>query len=515
MFNSSFSSRPLARLVRAGLLVASLGTVSALLSACPGHQLVPAGPAAPVPTDAFKLDTPIQVLAPALKSVSAFRIAGFHVLSDPAISFDTPVPGAEVRAIPTTGGLTVIGTTDATGRVILRLDINKVYTIVAAFKDPAGVPRTFRTFAKVTEKDKANPPTQPLDFASTLVAESITKGRDQASLPTLDMAKVQAAVKSTLEVLKAKPEAFTAVVMDTDTTDPEAVGKAMQALSLVKQLDPALAALPDPIDALSEAQGSVDPTNSLEEGGVPSANPPATPPAPPVVAPVVSKPPTTIQRFELLPAPEKVYLPFDNGATDPAYPQTHLVRALTVLTDGTELPIADWSIVSGAQAGKVSLEGGRISLLSGAAPGDVTIRATALANADKYADLTMRIVETPRRILSGKLKVPSQTPALYVPADGSSLGDNNLGHPTDLQLAWELTWNDRAITHSPEDASLLEWRSGTPHMVLVDAWGRVSVKPGSAEGTASVELSTKTQPPITLEIPIPVRRDAAIAIDVK
>ena len=509
------SSRPASRLLRAGLLVAGLGTAVALLSACPGHQLVPANPGTQVSENAFQLDTPVQVLAPSLRTVSAFRIAGFHVLSDPAISFDTPVPGAEVRAIPTTGGLTVIGTTDASGRVTMRLDLNKVYTIVASFKDVDGKPRTFRTFAKVTEADKAAPPTQPLDFASTLVAEAIAKGRDKDSLPSLDVSKVKDAVKSTLDVLKAKPEAFTAIIMETDTANTDAVSKALQAISLVKQLDPALAAMPDPIDALSTAQSSVDPTNSHAAGGTPSANPPVTPPAPPVVAPVVTKPPTTIQRFELVDGPDTIYLPFANGAQDAAYPQSRLLKARTVLSNGTELPIANWTIVSGGQGGKISLEGGLVRASAGAIAGEVVIRASALSDASLAAQRTVRVAETPRRVLSVSLALPASIPALTVPADGAYWEDNNLDRPTEAQLAWELTWNDRARTGAPDDATLLEWKSLTPGMVTVDAWGLVSAKPGSSEGTASVEVKTRTEPPVTTVIPIPVRREGAIRVDIK
>ena len=519
MPKNPFTARPVGRLIRASLLVACLGATSLLVSACPGHQLVPADtpgtPGTEDPSEAIKLATPILLTAPTLRTVSAFRIAGYHVLSDPAISFDTPVPGAEVRAIPTTGGLTVIGTTDASGRVVLRLDINKVYTIVASFTDAAGQPRNFRTFAKVTEADRSAPPTQPLDFATSLVAEAIAQGRDQNSLPTLDVTKIQQAVKSTMDLLKAKPELFTAVVMETDTRNPAAVNQALQTLSLAKQLDPVFANFPDPIDALAVAQRSVDPTNSLAQGGTPSAAPPTTPPAPPVVSPVVTKPPASIQRFEMVEGPDTLYLPFGNGATDPAYPQSRLFKARTVLSNGLELPVALWSIVSGDQGGKIAIEGGLVRVLPGASAGTLTIRANSLAGAGFTAERTVSIVATPRRVASAQVNLPAGVPALYVPSDGSSLGDNNLGHPTALQLAWELNWNDRAVSRGPEGADALEWRSLNPDMLAVDALGHVRALPGSREGTASIALSTKTEPSIRTEIMIPVRRAAELVVDIK
>ncbi len=492
------------------------------LVGCPSMFAGPTPPAKDEPTAASKpvplgSDTPITVRQPnVFANAGLQQAAGYHVAaSDPSVTFETSVAGARVEAIPTTGGLTIIGTTDASGRAILRLDVNKVYKIIAKFKDARGQEQEFRTLTKVAKEQKDAPPTQTLNFASTLVTKTLEKSRTN-SLASIDVAMVQEAMQATQTVLTRNAEALTAVLATTDLTKAEDIQVALQTISVVKQIDSELSGSPDPLDALSAAQTSVDATNSLSEGGNADASPPTVTPSPPPADTTLTKPETTLKSFALGPvASDSVYLPLLRDGkryVDPAYPGTLLLSAETVLTNGTTIPLANWEVLpDSANAGKVSVAGGLLATVEGAVKGVVTVRATPPFGSATPQELAIQLRPTPRRVRTVQLALPSATPELYIPADGSQEGDNNLGHASTLTLDVTLTWNDDLVSR---EAAPIAWSTSTPGMVAVDADGTVRALPTAPEGTAVVIATTRTLPALRTEIRIPLRWDSQTNVSV-
>jgi len=494
-----------------------------------------------------------------LTQAAAYRAAYRRIQDATSSDFaEAPVPNSVVIALSTTGGQQVVGNTDANGQVNLKLDVDKVYYITAPFVDALGAYREFRTVIKVRKQDKDAPPPQTCNFASTVVTTALTNsnGGDFHNLKQIDVNQVKQAVDTTQAIIKKQPKLLATVILTTNAADPTSVTKALKTLNVAKLQDPTLAALPAPTDIVAQAAASKDTTNSLDASGATksvtvsvtagqdanqiakqqqAAATPAPTPVPtqaPTAAPTATPAPIHVSTFDFAPGmPTQVFIPLISAAGlpvfDPAYPRAAILTTNTVLTDGSTIPIASWSIAAGGQGGKISVDSGILKIDPSSSPGLVNILAQPVLDFNLFQRIQpIQLLATPLRISSASVQLPTSFPGLTVPADLTVPGDNNLGKATSVKLATHLLWNDQHQSDLATDlasaSSLLTWTTSTPNLVSIDQDGTVHALPNTTGGTAVVTVTagwpvapTNTlvaTPSATLQIPITRSSQTTITI---
>jgi hypothetical protein len=101
--------------------------------------------------------------------------------------------------------------------------------------------------------------------------------------------------------------------------------------------------------------------------------------------------------------------------------------------------------------------------------------------------------------------------ALYLQADGTQSGDNNLGKPGTLQFKPRLSWDNGKQTDIWKQTPLLQWGTDNPGLVTVGQDGTVTVNQANRTGTARVTLTTVgLTPPATAAIQVPIKTQSRV-----
>lgn len=495
--------------------------------------------------------TSVSPLAPSAAYRAAYRRVQDAAASDFA---ESPVPNSIVIALATTGGQQIVGSTDSQGQVILNLDVNKVYYITAPFVDALGAYREFRTIVKVRKEEKDNPPPQSCTFASTLVTSAITNanGGDFHTLKSIDVSQVKKAVDATETIIKAKPKVLAAVLLNTNAANPDAINTALKTISIAKQSDPTLNNIPAPTDAVQQAKTSQDSSNSLKASGesevvtvtvkkgqdanqvaqqqLISATPAPTPAPTLTPTPVSTATPTPVhvKSFDFAAGmPTQVFIPLTvNGSPvyDPAYPRAALLSTNTLLTDGTTIPVASWSIAAGDQGGKITVDSGILRIDPSSLPGYVNVLAVPILDSTSWNRIQpIQLLATPVRVASASVSLPAGVTGLTVPADFTVPGDNNLSGVTSVKLNAHLIWNDQHASDLSTASSQLTWSTSTPNLVSVDQDGAIHALANTSGGLAVVTVTANFPvPPTNLlvatpsaTIQIPVQRSSKTVITIQ